>query len=395
MKRRKQFLITIVSMLVLLFSMSVTAYAAETIKKIEVKFKVQEEGEEPEITLDSDSHSHITSIRWYDDYDDEWYDSFSDFGDDLDPNATVRGTLRIAADEGYEYDNLDRRSAWKFTGDKSRVSYRSADYNSTEAIFRFYYGPVGGNVELEDVYWDGTVARWDSAKGVDSYTLTLYKGSTRKQVIDNITSNRIDLSSYLTEKGTYYFKVKPVFSDSRIEGKYVESYNSLRVDNPYSGSGSNNNYNNSGNYSYDYNYRNNWKWCSDSRWRYYDANGNAITFGWQKINNVYYYFKDGYMQTGWILDGNQWYYLTASGAMATGLIQDNGRYYYLWPTGNMATGWVAINSQWYFFDRTSGHMLANQYITDNGKNYYLFPDGHMAANQYIGNLYAGPDGSLR
>ncbi|MDO4282144.1 MAG: hypothetical protein Q4D02_00770 [Clostridia bacterium] len=390
MKRRRSLLFMVMAFM-LLFSMHVTAFAAESVKKVTVKFNVNEEGEEPEISVSGDSHSHITEILWYDSGEKEWYDHFSD---DLKPDDTVKCAIKIEPDDGYVFNNLDRRNAWKFTGDKSRVTYRSSDYNASQAVVNLSYGPIGGKIELEDIYWDNTIAKWDGIDNAKSYTLLLYKGNNKKYTFENITNTSIDLSSYLTEKGTYYFKVKPIFEDNRIKGEYVESYNSLQVNTPYTGSS---NYNDCSSYNYDYSLRNTWKLCPDSKWRYYDANGYSITLGWHKINHVYYYFANGYMKTGWIQDGTDWYFCDRSnGAMLTNqLIQDNGKIYYLCPDGRMVKGWATINAKWYYFNYPNGEMLANTYIKVDGKEYYLYPDGHMAQNEYIGSRYAGPDGSLK
>lgn len=52
-------------------------------------------------------------------------------------------------------------------------------------------------------------------------------------------------------------------------------------------------------------------------WRY-ESNGVYTSTEWKKINNYWYHFgQDGYMNTGWLDDGQR-YYLNSDGVMLTG-----------------------------------------------------------------------------
>ena len=52
-------------------------------------------------------------------------------------------------------------------------------------------------------------------------------------------------------------------------------------------------------------------------WCYFGSSGKKVESNWKKINDRWYYFdENGYMQTGWILDGM--YYCGDDGAMKTG-----------------------------------------------------------------------------
>ena len=57
--------------------------------------------------------------------------------------------------------------------------------------------------------------------------------------------------------------------------------------------------------------------------------------GWQKINNVWYYFKDGgAMVTGWLKLGSTWYYFQSGGAMAADTdLTINGKTYHFNASG--------------------------------------------------------------
>ena len=75
--------------------------------------------------------------------------------------------------------------------------------------------------------------------------------------------------------------------------------------------------------------------------------------GWQKINNVWYYFNtSGAMVTGWQKISNVWYYFNTSGAM-------------------QAAKWVETN---YYVD-ASGAMVTSAYIKDGSKYYWVDKNG--------------------
>lgn len=83
-------------------------------------------------------------------------------------------------------------------------------------------------------------------------------------------------------------------------------------------------------------------------WAY--STGYGLLAGWNKIDNVWYYFDSyGRMQTGWVPDGGKWYYLNASGAMQTGVIQVEGKTYLFSEHGDMQTGPAVIGGKFYNF----------------------------------------------
>ena len=79
-------------------------------------------------------------------------------------------------------------------------------------------------------------------------------------------------------------------------------------------------------------------WDHEGGWRYFGANGKAYENGWKQIHDVWYYFNNSVMATGWQdLDGDI-YYLGSSGAMAAGWKQlpdpndDWGEYWFYFGT---------------------------------------------------------------
>ena len=100
-----------------------------------------------------------------------------------------------------------------------------------------------------------------------------------------------------------------------------------------------------------------------SRWWFKHSDGSYTTNGWEKINGVWYRFDNsGWMQTGWVKDGN-WYYLDGSGAMKTGWLKDNGSWYYLDGSGAMKTGWMKVSGKWYYV-YSSGALAINTTTPD-------------------------------
>jgi len=134
------------------------------------------------------------------------------------------------------------------------------------------------------------------------------------------------------------------------------------------------------------------KWFyQDDKWWYQNADGSYPTNTWKFINDNWYHFDiDGWMETGWILDGTTWYYLNYDGSMATGWVNDSGTWYYMDQSGAMKTGWVEIiekdednkeYSTWYYME-TSGAMKTG-WLNDNGTWYYLNDSGVMVTDTVI------------
>ena len=80
---------------------------------------------------------------------------------------------------------------------------------------------------------------------------------------------------------------------------------------------------------------------NDKGWWYQYKNGQYPMKQWEYINKQWYWFdEEGYMQTGWLIDGN-WYYMNESGAMTTGWQFLGENWYYLGTEndGVMKKGW--------------------------------------------------------
>jgi len=206
---------------------------------------------------------------------------------------------------------------------------------------RYYLGAT------ENAYWDTAdngVARWDKVEKAKRYEVVLYEGDRKVKRVYS-TGTRTNLSEYMTNNSTYSFTVRAVPTDAQTHfraGDWVAS-DEIDVD---------------------------WLGETDGRWRTY-SNGKKYqrsdrtycTGCWELIQGEWYHFNaDGFMETGWIQDGQTWYYLDTDGKMETGWKKLNEEWYFLDASGAMRTGWVETKpGQWYYMDG-SGKMLSNTIV---------------------------------
>ena len=116
-------------------------------------------------------------------------------------------------------------------------------------------------------------------------------------------------------------------------------------------------------------------------------NASAVSGGtWIKDNKGWWfkkqdqtYPKDGWFQLGYA-GKNEWYYFDKDGYMSTGWVLNNGKWYYLNPAsdgtqGRMLTGWQLIDGKWYYLNETSdgtrGAKMTDTWIGE----YYVNKDG--------------------
>lgn len=124
------------------------------------------------------------------------------------------------------------------------------------------------------------------------------------------------------------------------------------------------------------------------------------TDGWyeDEIGNKFYY-KNGFIVTGWIQSGNTWYYADSSGVIMTGWQQVGGSWYYFYTSGAMAEsvwiggsyvgesgawieitiggGWMQSGGKWWY-QEPDGSYPVSQWKFINGSWYYFDSSGYMA-----------------
>ena len=182
-------------------------------------------------------------------------------------------------------------------------------------------------------------------------------------------------------------------------------------------------------------------WDHEGGWRYFGANGKAYENGWKQIHDVWYYFNNSVMATGWQdLDGDI-YYLGSSGAMAAGWKQlpdpndDWGEYWFYFGTngkmvreteksiggtayifdheGRMLTGWVnpsdytstgrddlsSSDTAHLRYYRSGGQQADGwQYLAspdDAEESWYYFRDGRAYSTEYKTTVIGGHYGMAK
>ena len=111
---------------------------------------------------------------------------------------------------------------------------------------------------------------------------------------------------------------------------------------------------------------------------------------------VYYFDKNGYMQTGWKSLNGQTYYFGSNGKMRKGLSVIDGEKYYFDKKGNLQTGFIDINNHTYYF-ANDGKMLYD-WQSVNGSKYFFGKDGRMRTGWQTINsktYYLGSDGKMK
>lgn len=148
---------------------------------------------------------------------------------------------------------------------------------------------------------------------------------------------------------------------------------------------------------------------ADSEIWYYYKNGKLVT-GWQYIGGYWYYFnpveekgkgtttglsRASYrMVTSCWIDSDDYsksYYVTENGKMAKSTwvyAKGSGYWFYVNADGTKKTStWLYSKGKWYWLD-DYGCMATDEWIEQDGKWYYLRPSGAMAVNETIcGNKF--------
>lgn len=212
------------------------------------------------------------------------------------------------ADSDYAFKGTYRSSNVTIKG----AEFVSASKSSGDLVIKAKLKPIKGTFEApEDAYWKDNAkgtAKWEEPDngGTGQYEVELRKGSTKIYTTET-TSKTFNFYPYMTQAGTYTFRVRTIAKTSKQDdyGKNSEWIESdeiyLAKEDVSDGSGRNDN-NTSG-----------------------SPNGNTNA-GWKKYDNTwYYYYPDGsYVKNGWVEVGGRWYLFDASGRMLTGWQERNG-----------------------------------------------------------------------
>lgn len=301
-------------LLTVCFSLAGAASAMASTKITDVSLNVdsQIEAGDSECSVDVSANSHeyyVDDVEVTNEPKDEWEDN-----DKPKLKVTVRAESGYTFDSGLGKSDVDLDGSDGKVTSVSRSSSRLYVYITLDAIDddRDY------DLYVDNLEWDGSggVGYWDGCDDADHYELRLYRGSNSVKSSLTTDNTSYDFSSYITESGTYTFRVRAVRNSSNrgsweeSDEWYVSSSDVPNINsNPVSLSSSG-------------------AWLLDSvGWWYCNADRSYTVNNWQYINDRWYYFNgNGYMQTGWIAWNSKWYYCGSDGAMWYSATTPDGYY---------------------------------------------------------------------
>lgn len=327
-----------------------------------------------------------------------------DVGDEIKLKVVLQPAWNDSVD--YEFKGTYSASNVNISGGEF-VSASKRDGNL--AVVLRLKGVKGQYNPPEDVEWKDSdnnrrigYGSWEDRDFSSGYyDIMLYRNNSNILKVEDYKGKSFNFYPYMTQKGTYRFKVRTV-AHTNNEKSYAKSSDWAESDEYYldesrvsDGSGRQDNIGSTNNspsqvgwikdrdiwyYRYpDGSYKKSgWEKVAD-KWYLFDSSGRMVT-GWQSINNNTYYLNpSGDMKTGWIKDGNKWYFLNSTvGSTSEGALMKNtwlqtpdGKYYYMGSNGAMSEGWNKINNLWYYFYPESGYMARDTIID----TFYVGKDG--------------------
>lgn len=167
---------------------------------------------------------------------------------------------------------------------------------------------------IYDAHWDGDTgyADWTEAADARRYEVKVYRGTRLLNTSSRFsTAPHYDLSSYITQKGEYTFKVRAVYSNTHmgdwaesekweVNEKLAKNFRDARNEaQSAAGKGGTG------------------VWLEDDTgWWYRNTDGSYTKNNWQYIDNKWYYFdENGYMVTGWVYWKEKYYCCGENGDM--------------------------------------------------------------------------------
>lgn len=242
-------------------------------------------------------------------------------------------TMKVKADtsDGYYFDKEDSSEIhsdgfWSFSGGECEFKSGKRSSNNTATV-TVQLPKIGGDdrstLYVENVSWEGDTgtAVWEAPDDADSYTVRLYKGSSRKTVVTT-TNTWYNFTNLIKQygTGTYYVSVKGKASqysaddwtDSEEFEVTDDNINNLNANYvPYNGGGSGSS---SGGSQNPTGGSSGGAWLTDANGRWYcNADRSYTQNNWQKIDGQWFYFDErGYVKTGWLQSpaSGLWYYLS-------------------------------------------------------------------------------------
>ncbi|MBQ7796545.1 MAG: N-acetylmuramoyl-L-alanine amidase family protein [Lachnospiraceae bacterium] len=269
-----------------------------------------------------------------------------EWGKDLEnwkPGQKVSVTVTLSSDDTFA-SSFNAQSCLISGG-----SFVSAKRDSGDLIVKAVYYPVVQLAAPESAGWsklEENTAKWEKVEYATGYQLNLYCEDNYVRTV-NVTTNKADLSEYMTDEGYYYYEVRATGKELNDLRYFKYSEYTVSEDIELDDLGD-----------------------TDGRWKTYTTgkkylkdDGTYATNEWYKILGKWYYFdENSHVVTGWKLVGPTWYYMDQDGVMQTGMIQVGETWYYLNNDGAMVTGWVQRTpSEWNYF-KEDGSMAVNTVV---------------------------------
>ena len=393
-------------------SMTAPAFAATTynyIKEIDVNINYSIEAGSDEWNFDVTCN---TPGVYFDDYEDVEVTNAPEegepWGDNIKPKAKIVLTLDDDEEDRFDIDKKEDVSLTISGLDADDFKYSVSDSSKKVTItvtlpeLEYEEGYWDELLLIDDVYWDDNgIVRWEENENADHYEFKLYRGTSALTGIVKTEYTEADLSQYFTRRGDYRIRVRAVYgkesgawdedeisvdseeaehirdNGGELETGDVSSSSSSSNKNNTNSSTNNNNAAGPGTSANNasvpsYVVKGNWG-TKSGKWTFKDNNGVAYKNKWAAVYNPYANVAAGQQNF-------DWFYFDGNGYMVTGWVLDGGRYYYLseisdGTLGRMVTGWNQIGDAWYYFNPNSDGTRGAMYV-----------------NTWIGNDYVGADG---
>lgn len=163
------------------------------------------------------------------------------------------------------------------------------------------------------------IGAWNDVSTAKYYQVQLFKDNTSVSSIESSYETSYNFTRFITEPGSYCFKVRSVKSSNNAKSSWITSGT----------------------------------WTVSAEMSAAMGNTSAPSSGqagsWQRA-----------------ADGIRWWWINADGTSpASAWSQIDGKWYYFDTQGYMATGWINLNGVYYYLDLTTGAMYANARTPDN------------------------------
>lgn len=278
---------------------------------------------------------------------------------------------------------------------------------TTVSFARGYYDDYP---EVDNAYWDGHTARWNSYGYATNFEVILYRNGHRVTMVET-SREEINLIQYINRSsGEYYFEVRPynrhagwgnwaMSNTVYMEGRYYDDcdrwyyderyYNDRYYDDRY--------YDNRYRYNNDISYAKNpgppannpiqtWQTQNNSNVIVPGSGKNNVIMSsnnQQTVNNTSGVSVSVANKQNITVPTPQVLNQLANGENPIGkFVESYGVWFFIYNNGTPATNaWVQYKNKWYYIDM-SGIMAVGLY-TINGTTYYLQSDGSMAVGTFI------------